>query len=790
MYDKGGDMYKLDQNKAPLFTALKDVYVKRDVTPFHVPGHKRGQGADPEFLEFVGKNIHDMDVTIFKMVDGLHNPKSVIKEAQELAADAYGVDHSFFAVNGTSGAIQAMILSVVKAGDKILVPRNVHKSVQAGLVLSGAMPIYMEPEIDEELHIAHGVSYSTVEEMLELYPDVKAVLLINPTYYGVAADIKSICNLVHSYNVPLIVDEAHGPHLHFHEELPLSAVDAGADIIAQSTHKILGAMTQMSLLHVQGNLVDVNRVKSILSMLHTTSPSYPLMASLDTARRHIALNGERMLTETIKIANYLRQEINLIEGFYSFGQEVCGKEGTFQFDPTKVTITSKSLGLKGAELENLLTNKYNIQVELSDFYNVLAIISIGDTYESVDKLIAALKDISSNHTLLKEDSELKPAIPKKVEQVLIPREAFYSDKIVEKFADSIGRISGEFIMAYPPGIPIIYPGERITKEIVDYIYALKEDGLDVQGMDDPTLAEIKIIDKEDAMHIYIEKMKNRLLGSPLNLGADKGGIDFGLDTLLEEYPDTFAEIDIIDVVKQPEDFKQKKMKYKNTILNTCERLAEKVDESIQDGYRPITIGGDHSIALGTISGVSKAKGPNIGVIWIDAHGDMNTHDTTITGNVHGMPLALLQGFGDQDMANCYFEGPKIKSENVVLFGIRDLDPLEAQFIKENNIKVFTYNYIEEIGIKKALDEVREHLKVDEVHISFDLDVIAPHIAPGVSVPVEDGFSMEDVFKTFRFLLKEYFVSSIDIVEFNPIYDKEGVTASYVNELVEFIKMPD
>lgn len=784
-------MYKLNQNLTPLFTTLKDVYVKRDVTPFHVPGHKRGSGADKEFLDFVGKNIHDIDVTIFKMVDGLHNPKSCIKEAQELAADAYGSEHTYFAVNGTSGAIQAMIMSVAKAGDKILVPRNVHKSVQAGIILSGSIPIYMEPEIDEDLNIAHGVSYDEVEEKLGDHPDVKAVLLINPTYYGVATDIKNICTLVHSYGVPLIVDEAHGPHLHFHKDLPMSAVDAGADIVAQSTHKILGAMTQMSLLHVQGELVDHKRVKTILSLLHTTSPSYPLMASLDSARRHIAINGEELLEQTIKVANYLRQEINMIDGFYSFGKEVCGKPGTFDFDPTKVTITCKRLGLRGQELESILTEKYNIQVELSDFYNVLAIITIGDTYESVEKLIVALKEISREYAPKSKPLEtLRPIMPKNVEQVLIPREAFYSEKIIEKFEESAGCISGEQIMAYPPGIPIIYPGERITEEIIDFIKALKEDGMDVQGMDDSDLHEIKIIDEEDAMHIYVEKMKNRLLGVPLHLGADKGGIEYGLDTLLEEFPDTFAEIDVIDVIKKAENFANKKLKYKNTIVDVCERLADKVYHSIKEGYRPVTIGGDHSIALGSISGVSKAKSKNIGVVWVDAHGDMNTDDTTISGNIHGMPLAAVLGYGDKDLVNCYFEGHKIKPENVVLLGVRDLDPLEAQFIKELNIKVITSKDIEKNGIKSALDDIKDYLKVDEIHISFDLDVISPDFAPGVSTPVEDGIDLEDVYKIFSFLLKEYYVSSIDIVEFNPLYDQEGLTAGYVNDLVEYIKMPD
>ena len=390
-------MSKLDQSKTPLFSVLKDVYAGRDILPFHVPGHKRGKGVDKEFYDFMGNGPFSIDVTIFKMVDGLHQPKSCIKEAQELAADAYGVKQSFFAVNGTSGAIQAMIMSVIKAGEKILVPRNVHKSVSAGIILSGSEPIYMNPEVDEELGIAHGVRPQTVENMLKQHPDIKAVLIINPTYYGVATDIKKIADIVHSYDIPLIVDEAHGPHLHFHDDLPISAVDCGADICTQSTHKIIGAMTQMSLLHVNSDRVDVNRVKQILSLLHTTSPSYPLMASLDCARRQIATEGKELLDKAIKLAKRFRTEVNRIPGMSCFGEEIVGREGVFAFDPTKITITAKELGLTGAELETILTEDYNIQMELSDFYNVLGLITIGDTDESVDKLINALKDISEKY---------------------------------------------------------------------------------------------------------------------------------------------------------------------------------------------------------------------------------------------------------------------------------------------------------------------------------------------------------------------------------------------------------
>ena len=371
-------MYKLDQNETPLFDALME-YVNRETIPFHVPGHKKGVGIDEEFKNFIGQNPFKIDVTVFKLVDSLHHPTGPIKKAQKLAADAYGSDAAFFSIHGTSGAIQAMIMSVVSAGDKIIIPRNVHKSITAGIILSGAVPVYMQPALDKKVGIAHGVTPETVEKTLKENPDAKAVLVINPTYYGVATDIKKIADIVHSYDIPLIVDEAHGPHLGFNDKLPMSAMQAGADICAQSTHKIIGALTQCSLLQVRSERVDINRVQQILSLLHTTSPSYILMASLDCARRQIALNGKELLDKTIELSNYARNEINKIPGFYCFGQEILGTEGVYALDPTKITVTCRDLGITGYDLDMILSNKYHIQVELSDLYNVLAVGSFGDT---------------------------------------------------------------------------------------------------------------------------------------------------------------------------------------------------------------------------------------------------------------------------------------------------------------------------------------------------------------------------------------------------------------------------
>ncbi|SHE83288.1 aminotransferase class I/II-fold pyridoxal phosphate-dependent enzyme [Clostridium fallax] len=487
-------MYRLNQNETPLYNALME-YVNRETVPFHVPGHKKGVGIDEEFKNFIGENPFKIDVTVFKLVDSLHHPTGPIKKAQELAADAYGSDAAFFSIHGTSGAIQAMIMSVVSDGDKIIIPRNVHKSVTAGIILSGAVPVYMQPELDKKIGIAHGVTPETVERTLKENPDAKAVLIINPTYYGVATDIKKISNIVHSYNIPLIVDEAHGPHLGFNSKLPISAMDAGADICAQSTHKIIGALTQCSLLHVKSKFVDKSRVQQILNLLQTTSPSYILMASLDCARRQIALYGKELLDKSIDLCNYAREEINKIPGFYCFGQEILNEPGVYSLDPTKLTITCRDLGITGYELDMILSNKYHIQMELSDLYNVLAVGSFGDTKESIEALLSALREISKEYI---SKGKVKPDfldIPNIPSRALTPREAFNGNKISVKLEDSIGKISGEFLLAYPPGIPVLCPGEIITEEIIKYINNLKEVGLYVQGTEDPKVENIKILSK-------------------------------------------------------------------------------------------------------------------------------------------------------------------------------------------------------------------------------------------------------------------------------------------------------
>lgn len=776
-------MYKLDQRETPIFSVLKDVYVERGIVPFHVPGHKNGNGVEEEFYSFMGENPFKIDVTIFEMVDGLHNPKSHIKKALELTADAYGAGESFFCVNGTSGAIQAMILSAVKAGDKILVPRNTHKSVNAGIILSGAQPIYMEPEIDRDNGIAHGVAPDTVKRMLMENPDAAAVLIINPTYYGVATNLKEIVEIVHGYDIPLLVDEAHGPHLKFNAKLPLSAMEAGADACAQSTHKIAGAMTQGSILHIQGGRIAGGKVRQVLSLLQTTSPSYILLASLDCARKQMALEGRELVEGAIRRAEHLRDEINGIPGFKSFGDEVLDGRGKYSFDPTKVSVSARKLGLTGYQLERILVDEYNIQPELSDFYNVLLVTTFGDAKESIERVIEAVKSISGKieaQGVVPRFKEL-PEIP---EMEQIPREAFFSEKTRKDLKEAVGAISGEFIMAYPPGIPILCPGERITEEIIDYVEDLKRAGLSVQGLEDETLEGINIITQDDALYINVERVPNFLMGVPFNLGAAYTGTEYAVDYLFGKYPELKNTMEVISPVHEEEDLLNKRTKFINSVAATSQAVAERVKEVVADGYRPIVVGGDHSVALGSISGVVSSK--KAGVIWIDAHGDMNTPETSPSGNTHGMVLSALMGYGDPKLTNLNkdnFLDPK----DVVIFGARDLDPGELKFISETGVNVITWEEISTLGLEGALKRVKELLKVESLHISFDLDSVDPEEAPGVSVPVKGGLKRGEVLEIFSSLEDTYEVTSVDIVELNPLKDREGRSVEIVKSLIDYLE---
>jgi arginine decarboxylase len=489
----------LDHNRTPLFDALR-AHAERNPVQFHIPGHKKGAGMDPEYREYIGQNILNIDLINIAPLDDLHQPIGVILEAQKLAADAFGADATYFSVQGTSTVIMTMILSACSHGDKIIVPRNVHKSILSAIIFAGARPVFLSPVRDTNLGIDHGVTTRSVRRALERHPDAAAVLIINPTYYGVCTHLKEIVDLVHEYDIPVLVDEAHGALIHFSDELPLSAMQAGADMAATSIHKLGGSMTQSSILNIRNGLVNPHRVQTILSLLMTTSTSYPLLASLDTARRQLAIHGKELAERTLDLAKKARTAINEISGLYCFGEELLGEEATYDYDPTKLTIHVRHLGITGYDAENWLREYYNLEVELSDMYNILCLVTPGDDEESIGILLEALQVMSdAYHADSREILEMVVKIPEIPHLALTPRDAFYGETELVSFRESAGRIIAEFIYVYPPGIPILLPGEVISQENIDYIVDHLEVGLPVKGPEDRSVTNVKVILEETAI---------------------------------------------------------------------------------------------------------------------------------------------------------------------------------------------------------------------------------------------------------------------------------------------------
>lgn len=461
----------------------------RRVVPFDVPGHKRGKG-NPDLTKFLGEKCMNVDVNSMKPLDNLCHPVSVIKEAEQLAAQAFGANYAFFMVNGTTSAVQAMIMSVCKKGDKIILPRNVHISVINSLVLSGAIPVYINPKTNEKLGISLGMSFSDVEKTILENTDAKAILINNPTYYGICSNLKEITTLAHNYGMRVLVDEAHGTHFYFDDNLPDSAMSVGADMASVSMHKSGGSLTQSSLLLI-GNNMNKDYVRQIINLTQTTSGSYLLLSSLDVSRRYLSLNGKEIFSKVSKLAEYAREEINQIGDYYAFSKELINQDSVCNFDVTKLSINTLELGLAGIEVYNLLRDEYDIQIEFGDVGNILAYISVGDTLKDIERLVSALSEIRRRYKKDKMGMLDHEYIPPKV--MLAPQQAFYSEKQLVSLENSIGRICSEFVMCYPPGIPILAPGEQITKEIIEYIQYNKQKGSFLTGTEDMQVNNLNVI---------------------------------------------------------------------------------------------------------------------------------------------------------------------------------------------------------------------------------------------------------------------------------------------------------
>ena len=478
----------LDQSRAPIYEALQTFRQMR-VVPFDVPGHKRGRG-NPELTAFLGERCVSIDVNSMKPLDNLCHPVSVIHEAEMLAADAFGAAHAFLMVGGTTSSVQSMVLSVCKRGDKIILPRNVHRSVINALVLCGAVPVYVNPEVDRRLGISLGMEREQVEKAIREHPDAVAVLVNNPTYYGVCSDLRAIVKMAHAAGMYCLADEAHGTHFYFGDAMPVSAMKAGADMAAVSMHKSGGSLTQSSLLLI-GPRVNAGHVRQIINLTQTTSGSYLLMSSLDISRRNLALRGREVFAKVISMADYAREEINAIGGYYAFGRELINGNSVFDFDPTKLSVHTRDIGLAGIEVYDILRDEYDIQIEFGDIGNILAYLSIGDRYQELERLVSALAEIRRRYQT--DSSGLLSQEYIDPEVVTSPQEAFYAEKRSLPLQESAGCVCSEFVMCYPPGIPILAPGERITPEILDYIAYAKAKGCSMTGPEDPEIRFINVL---------------------------------------------------------------------------------------------------------------------------------------------------------------------------------------------------------------------------------------------------------------------------------------------------------
>jgi lysine decarboxylase len=482
-------MNHIIQQKAPIHEALLK-HSENRVVRFDVPGHKGGRG-NKELRNFLGENTMKFDVNSMKPLDNLCHPTSVIREAEEIAADAFGAKAAFFIVNGTTASVQGMIMAVCKVGDKIIMPRNVHRSAINALVVCGAVPVYVNPGVNKELGIPLGMSVKDVEEAIFKNPDAKAILVNNPTYYGICSNLKEIVQLAHKHNMKVLVDEAHGTHFYFGENMPISAMAAGADMAAVSMHKTGGSLTQSSFL-LCGEDMNPDYVRQVVNLTQTTSGSYLLMVSLDLARKNLSLNGKEIFNKTVELVEYAKGEINNIGGYYAFSSELIDGDTVYDYDKTKLSVHTRKVGLAGIEVYDLLRDEYEIQIEFGDISNFLAIVSNGDRPLDIERLIASLSEIKRLYG--KDDiadmfdhEYINPDV------VLAPQKAFYSNKKSLPLAETSGMVCGEFVMSYPPGIPILAPGERITDEIIRYVQYAKEKGCLLTGTEDLAVENINVV---------------------------------------------------------------------------------------------------------------------------------------------------------------------------------------------------------------------------------------------------------------------------------------------------------
>ncbi|MGL5753288.1 MAG: aminotransferase class I/II-fold pyridoxal phosphate-dependent enzyme [Paraclostridium sp.] len=468
--------------KTPIIKSLNKILDEKIVS-FHVPGHKKGNIYDELGYRGYLTDIYKLDTTEIPGTDNLHSPEDVIKDSLERARKAFKSNKTLYLINGSTCGIEAAIMAVVKPKEKIIINRDCHQSAINACILGDINPIYIKPTMNECSNILEGVNFNSIKTTIDNNLDAKALFLTYPTYFGNTFELEKVCSYAHSKNIVVIVDEAHGAHLGLSNKLPKTAISQGADIIIQSTHKTLPAFTQASMLHIQGNRVNYNNISNMLRITQSSSPSYLLMASIEIAVDIYINHGTRLMEKLLEYINEFKDDIKDLEYI-----DIDDSD-----DVTKIFINTKNLGITGYELDLILREDYNIQLELTNYYGALMITTIGNKKEDFILIKNALYEI--NRKFKKYDTLKYIKYPLNIPKMeLTPREAFYANKKSVKIEDSIDKVCGEYITPYPPGISLVSPGEVITKEVIEYVLECKEKGMSINGVKDPDLKYIQIVD--------------------------------------------------------------------------------------------------------------------------------------------------------------------------------------------------------------------------------------------------------------------------------------------------------
>lgn len=471
---------KISQRTAPLLEELIKYQCKK-FHPFHVPGHKGGRGLLPQWQAYLGQGVFSLDLTEIEGLDDLHHPTGPIESAQNLAASLMGAQEAYFLVNGVTAGIHAAIMALCRPGDTIIIPRHAHRSVYEGVMLAGAKPVYLQPEMDENWGMPLGVTPEQAAEAIKTYPQGKALVMVHPTYQGLTSDINGIGSIAKEAGIPLIADEAHGAHFKFSPSFPPAALECGAAIAVQGWHKTMGSFTQSGLLLLQDQNLPL---KNYLSLLQSTSPSYLLMASLDAQRKQWAEKGSQMAEQILDLSRWFRRKVAQLKGMECLDEESLNTSCCTSFDSSKILLNSADLGLNGYQLAEELRNTYRIQPEMASLKGVLLIVTIGDGKEEIEYLWGALQDLAARFPIRKRKRTSSNFRYQMGKMVLLPGEAMHAPKMRIPLWEAAGYISGEFICPYPPGIPLVVPGEIITREVLDQIDQIKSWGGHIQGPGD------------------------------------------------------------------------------------------------------------------------------------------------------------------------------------------------------------------------------------------------------------------------------------------------------------------